>query len=208
MEAVKAKWAELRSAVGVLAAKKKDGVRFKVRSADELCDRIRPVANRLGLLIYPVRAEGKCILVEDGTLAEVTVTLRIEALEDGSFFDIQGFGLGADSQDKAGGKAGTYAWKAALVQALLAGGEKDTDDTDTPIQGGVRPRAAKSEKPASSRADVEAKIAEAKATGSMDVLRAALAMAGGLTAADQGEVAAIIKAAAADIKAALRPECG
>ena len=145
---VLAKFLDLRKAVGVLKAKKKDGVRFKVRSADELVDRIRPIANELGLLIYPVSANGTGEVVKDedgggGTYACVTVVTRVKALSDGTFFDVAGFGLGVDNQDKAGGKAGTYAMKTGLVQALLAGGAEDTDDTDTPLKGGSRKAALK-----------------------------------------------------------------
>jgi hypothetical protein len=200
------KFAELRKEVGVLKAKKKDGVRFKVRSADELADRVRPVAERLGLLIYPVGVEGKGHVVEGGTLAEATITLRIRAIADGSHFDIQGFGLGADNQDKAGGKAGTYAWKTALVQALTAGGEKDTDDSDTPIAGGVKPQQRKAPAPQgvqqTTRAEVDSMVAEARAGRDLDKLRRALAMAGYLSEADQGELAVAIKAASAEIRGA------
>lgn len=142
---------QLRTQVGTLKAKEKQGVRFKVRSLDELVDRMRGPANDLGLLIYPyeVIASGQTIAgPEDkpervGTMAQATVKVRIQAIEDGSYVDIAGFGLGADNQDKAGGKAGSYAFKQALLQALLAGGSEDTDDTDTPIKGGVRRAGAK-----------------------------------------------------------------
>jgi len=135
--------AKLRTQVGNIKARKKEGVKFKVRSADELSDKLREAAGELGLLIYPVKVEGKGFVVEDGTLAEVNMTLRILATSDGSYIDVMGFGLGADSQDKAGGKAGTYAWKTAMIQTLLAGGAEDTDDTDTPIKGGVKLKTAK-----------------------------------------------------------------
>ena len=120
----------LRSKVGVIKAKKKDGVKFKVRSAEDLADRLRAAATEVGLLIYPIGVMGKGYPVESGTLAEVNLTLRVQAVSDGSYIDIAGFGLGADSQDKAGGKAGTYAWKTALIQMLRAGGAGDTDGTD------------------------------------------------------------------------------
>ena len=138
---------QLRKATGVLQARAKAGVRFKVRSADELIDKIREVANDLGILIYPGEARGAGHVVEAGTLADVTLVVVAQAIEDGSWISFAGYGLGSDTQDKAGGKAGTYAFKQALVQALLAGGSEnakklgvhDTDDTDTPIPGGVRP---------------------------------------------------------------------
>lgn len=149
------KLAELRKRVGVLKGKKKEGVKFKVRSAEELNDRLRPLCDELGLLIFPVEATGAGFPVEDGTLASVNLTLRIVALSDGSFLDVKGFGLGADSQDKAGGKASTYAWKSILIQTLLAGGAEDTDDTDTPIKGGVRAKTAGKPSAASAKEAVQ-----------------------------------------------------
>lgn len=139
-------WLELRRAVGVVEAKKKEGVRFKVRSAEDLIDKIRDKANELGILIYPRVRSAKGVAVEDGTMAEQELEVYAQAVSDGSQLMFAGFGLGADNQDKAGGKAGTYAFKAALIQALLAGGKEnakalgvtDTDDSDSPIDGGVR----------------------------------------------------------------------
>lgn len=147
-------WLALRKRVGVLEAKKKDGVRFKVRDSNELVDQIRDHANELGILIYPAQVEAKGQVVEDGTQADVTILVVAQAVEDGSKLGLMGYGQGADQQDKAGGKAGTYAFKAALVQALLAqsnkkGGQKlpDTDDSDEPIPGGVKPKSAKPKAP-------------------------------------------------------------
>jgi hypothetical protein len=200
------KFAELRKQVGVLKAKVKQGVKFKVRSADELADRVRPEADRLGLLIYPVGVEAKGHVVDSGTLAEATVTLRIKSISDGSYFDVVGFGLGADNQDKAGGKAGTYAWKSALVQALIAGGEKDTDDSDTPIQGGVRPRppagAARPAVPGKTPEEVRSMVAEAAAAKDGTKLRAAIDAARGLNQADQDALTPAIREAAAAIRGA------
>lgn len=144
-------WNTLRKSVGTVEAKKKEGVKFKVRSAEDLIDKVRAKANELGILIYPRTVTGKGHVVEDGTLAELNMTVVAQAVEDGSILAFEGFGLGADNQDKAGGKAGTYAFKQALIQALLAGGSKDakalgvadTDDTDSPIEGGVRARSGK-----------------------------------------------------------------
>lgn len=144
-------YAEMRKATGTLAARKKDGVKFKVRSAEEMIDKIRDLANALGVLIYPQEAKGLGYVVEDGTLASVELSVVLQAVSDGSRLKIAGFGLGADNQDKAGGKAGTYAFKQALVQAFLMGGKDnakalgvvDTDDTDTPIAGGVKAKAGK-----------------------------------------------------------------
>lgn len=185
--------AQLRDAVGVIKAKKKEGVRFKVRSAEDLADRVRAAASKLGLLIYPTYTTGKGYPVENGTLAEVNLTLRIQAVVDGSFIDVSGFGLGADSQDKAGGKAGTYAWKTALIQTLLAGGAEDTDDTDTPIKGGVRAKTAPgADKPSSEMVLRALEAAEDKAG-----YDAAIALAKLLPAKDQLPLMDTVRAAKA-----------
>jgi hypothetical protein len=141
-------WKKLRASVGVLQAKQKQGMKFKTRSSEDLIDAVRGKANTLGILIYPTETSGQAFVVEDGTLASVNLRIIAQAVEDGSRIQIAGFGLGADSQDKAGGKAGTYAFKAALIQALLTAGSEnakalgvvDTDDSDTPIEGGVKPK--------------------------------------------------------------------
>lgn len=135
---VLALWLQLRKKVGIVEAVQKKGMKFKTRSAEDLIDAVRPVANELGLLIYPTECKGQGFVVEDGTLAAVNLDIIVQAVEDGSAIKIAGFGLGADSQDKAGGKAGTYGFKQALLQGLLAAGADDTDDTDTPIKGGVK----------------------------------------------------------------------
>lgn len=179
--------AELRSRVGNIKAKKKDGVKFKVRSAEDLADKLRDAAVALGLLVYPVKAEGRGFVVEDGTLAEVNLTVRILAVSDGSYIDVMGFGLGADSQDKAGGKAGTYAWKTALIQTLIAGGAEDTDDTDTPIKGGVKPKTGKPK-----ATDVQAALEAAMDKPGYD---AAIALAMQLQASDQLGLVDLIKVA-------------
>lgn len=127
-------------------------LKFKVRDATELIDKLRALTNALGIIIYPgVATHGEGKVVEDGTLADVNLVLIAQAVEDGSMLGFGAYGQGSDNQDKAGGKAGTYAMKQALVQAAMLGGSKtakalgvhDTDDSDTPIKGGVRPKAEK-----------------------------------------------------------------
>ena len=147
-------WADARRLVGTLEAKTKTGVKFKVRANEDLVDKLSAACDHLGILVYPAEGSGKGHVVEDGTLAEVELLVVVQAIEDGSKLGFWGFGLGADNQDKAGGKAGTYAFKQALVQAALAGGTKDkknrmpdTDDTDTPIEGGVKPKSSKPKAP-------------------------------------------------------------
>lgn len=150
--AILRQWRELIGKTDPLQRRKKEGVRFLVRDASELVDKLRAITNTLGILIYPgsmTHGEGK--VVEDGTLADVNMVVIAQSVEDGSMLGFGGYGQGSDSQDKAGGKAMTYASKAILIQAAMLGGSKtakllgvhDTDDTDTPIKGGVRPKTEK-----------------------------------------------------------------
>lgn len=147
--AILRQWAQLVRITDPLARRKKEGVRFLVRDAAELVDKLRVVTNSLGIIIYPgVATHGEGKVVEDGTLADVNMVLIAQSTEDGSMLGFGGYGQGADGQDKAGGKAMTYAAKAILIQAAQLGGSKtakalgvhDTDDTDTPIKGGVKPK--------------------------------------------------------------------
>lgn len=131
-------WLQLRKRVGLIKAIRKPGMKFDTRAADAVFDEVRPIANELGILIYPHETSGQGFPLEDGTLAAVNLVIYCQAVEDGSLLQIAGFGLGADNQDKAGGKANTYAFKSALLESLLAQGQVDTDDTDTPIRGGVK----------------------------------------------------------------------
>lgn len=200
-------WWQLRKKVGVVEAKKKDGVKFKVRSSEDLIDKVREESNELGLLIYPTAGDGKGHVVEDGTLAEQNLVVVAQAVEDGSMLVFTGFGLGADQQDKAGGKAGTYAFKAALIQALLAGGKEnakklgvaDTDDDDSPMPQGVKPKTRKS---APQPADVQALF---DAAGTEAEYKAAVAECMKLQPAQQVGLKEAIQAAKARITAATTP---
>lgn len=142
-------WRVLVASMDPLQRRKKDGVKFLVRDASELVDKLRAATNALGIIIYPgVATRGSGQVVEKGTLADVNMVVIAQSVEDGSMLGFGGYGQGADSQDKAGGKAMTYALKAILIQAAQLGGSKtakalgvhDTDDTDAPIKGGVKPQ--------------------------------------------------------------------
>lgn len=133
---------ELRREVGSLAAKKQQGgPMFPVRSAKELMQKLAEALDKLGLQAFPVAQEvhhfdtsnipsnatasGKPVF---RTLAHVKATVRVGAA-DGSYIDVVGSGHGGDVDDKAGGKADTYAWKSALLKGLCVP-EQDMPDTD------------------------------------------------------------------------------
>jgi 3-dehydroquinate dehydratase len=200
-------WLELRKRVGTVEAKTKQGVKFKVRAAEDLIDKVQQAANELGILIYPSAVTGKGHVVDSGTLAETTVCVVAQAIEDGSRLTFEGYGLGADNQDKAGGKAGTYAFKQALIQACLAGGTKDkknrapdTDDTDTPIPGGVRPAKA------AGVVTKDSVLAALQATKTPEDHRAAVALAKMLQPDAQVEIMDAVKESSQRTKNAKAPE--
>lgn len=190
-------WAAVRASVGVVELKKKNGMKFETRASTDLTDKLAQACHDHGVLVYSTRGSGKSITVDNGTMADVELTIVAQAIEDGSRLEFYGYGQGADTQDKAGGKAGTYAFKQALLQALLAGGTKtpkkdripDTDDSDEPIPGGVR---AKSGKPT-----FEEVKAEMEAAQDEPGYRAALAKLKLATPQDQVRLAEIARPARA-----------
>lgn len=135
---------DLRRAVGSLAAKKQQGgPMFPVRSAKELMQKLAEALDELSLHAFPVAQEVHHFETGEGkipsnatasgkpvfrTLAHVKTTVRVGAA-DGSYIDVVGSGHGGDVDDKAGGKADTYAWKSALLKGLCVP-EQDMPDTD------------------------------------------------------------------------------
>jgi len=73
---------------------------------------------------------GKTVLKQKmSVFVEVLSTFRITHAETKEFIEIQGFGQGQDTSDKAAGKATTYALKNALLYSFLVP-TGDIDDTD------------------------------------------------------------------------------
>lgn len=139
---IHAKLLELRKEISSLAAEKKNGVMFPVRGAKELNQKLANALAKLDLLAPVVAQEVVFIDADkippkpDGkpafrTLVHVKATVRIMA-PDGSYIDMVGSGHGGDGDDKAGGKASTYAWKDAILKGLTIPHEDmiDTDDED------------------------------------------------------------------------------
>lgn len=146
---------DLRISVGGIEAKKvAGGPQFPVRGAKELAQKLAQALCDLNLLA-PVVAQDVTIIETDKipgnatasgkpvfrTLAHVKATVRLCA-EDGSFVDMVGSGHGGDVDDKAGGKADTYAWKIALLKGLTLP-EKDMIDTDDDSSETVEAKAPK-----------------------------------------------------------------
>jgi uncharacterized lipoprotein NlpE involved in copper resistance len=121
----------LRRKIGGLKAEKKSGVMFPVKSAKDLMDKLRKAADELNMPMAgaPISIKFNDRATDKGTVVSCRTTIRFMS-DDGSYVDCVGFGQGGDTQDKAGGKASTYAWKDGVVKALsLPDAEMvDTDD--------------------------------------------------------------------------------
>lgn len=170
---------KLRMMVGSLAAKREKDERgnqpqFPVKSSKELMqklcqamadeDILAPVIAQDVTQIPDITFMGKNG-EQPGTGVHVKDTVRFIA-DDGSFIDFVGSGHGLDRDDKAGGKASTYAYKDAILKGLGIP-EKDLVDTDDEAGQGEervkRTRAPKAAKVPSVRLDSEAAVVEAAA---------------------------------------------
>lgn len=148
---------QLRLEVGGIAAKKQQGgPMFPVRGAKELAQKLAQALVDLNMVAHVhsqvvthidtdkipqnQTSSGKPVF---RTLTHVKSTVHIGA-EDGSFVAVEGSGHGGDGEDKAGGKADTYAWKAAVLKGLCIP-EQDMIDTDDeqPAEVAERPKSAK-----------------------------------------------------------------
>lgn len=127
---------QVRKLVGGLQARKQQGgPAFAVRSGKELMIKMRSALDELGFEAPIVEVTGGDVPTEKGTCAFLTVTVELQC-PDGSFKRFKGSGHGADRDDKAGGKASTYAWKDALTKGLSIPDAEmaDTDDeSDVPV---------------------------------------------------------------------------
>jgi hypothetical protein len=155
----------LRKQVGGLKSEDKPGVRFKVKSAAGLMAKLRAGLDNLNMVCYPVEHEvtqHAPIETDKGVISSCTTKIVLYiGSDDGSYLLVKGIGRGADTADKAEGKASTYAWKDALIKGLCLpdADMPDTDDedlTDT-IARAVKAKATKG-KPAGNLAPLLAKL--------------------------------------------------
>lgn len=122
----------LRKAIGGLQARRQaNGPAYAVKSAKDLGIKLRDALDTVGLIASVVGQDVTILPTDRGTACHVKSLIRVEA-PDGSFRDFVGSGHGMDKDDKAGGKASTYAWKDAWVKGLnLPDAEMvDTDDEE------------------------------------------------------------------------------
>lgn len=96
---------------------------YKAISEQKVTSTIRKELIRNNLVMFPenVRYE------RNGNIGQVHVTYRMVCSDDGSSITIESVGEGADSQDKASGKAMTYCYKYALLRTFAIPTGEDPD---------------------------------------------------------------------------------
>ena len=132
---------ELRKKVGGLKAERKPGVTFAVKSAKDLMIKLRDAADELGMPVAGAIVEsitydlpGIQVFSKPGIGCHTSVKVMFMS-SDGSNVIFAGSGHGTSNDDKAGGKASTYAWKDAVIKGLSLPDDDmiDTDDESSPI---------------------------------------------------------------------------
>ena len=108
--------------------KKDDTVAFKSTSykglsEEKVTSTVRQAFLELGMVMYPIKQDSNRV----GNLTTVDVTYRIANTESDDYVDVVSTGEGADTQDKAAGKAMTYAYKYALLRTFAIPSGEDTD---------------------------------------------------------------------------------
>lgn len=93
------------------------GPRFNYRSIDAVLDTLSPILARNNVVICPTHItdlyEAKA---NTQRLVRIKVHYTVYCTEDGSSISFESFGEGADMNDKAIGKAMSYAYKTAVFQ--------------------------------------------------------------------------------------------
>jgi hypothetical protein len=101
--------------------------KYKAISEEKVTSAIRKSMVAHGLIMFPTKTE----YTRAGNIGQVHVSYKIVDTEDDSFIEIQSVGEGADSQDKASGKAQTYAFKYALLRTFMIPTGEDPDKTSS-----------------------------------------------------------------------------
>lgn len=114
-----------------------NGKTYNAVGERDVIDAIKPLESKYGVYSYPVKREiiDSKIIVTTGKYGDkqqqflrLSVTYRFVNIDlPTEFIDIESYGDGVDSQDKAPGKAMTYADKYALLKAYKVATGEDTD---------------------------------------------------------------------------------
>lgn len=118
------------------------GISYQYRGIEAVYAALSPLLPKHNIVISPVRIEKE----PDSTagkmrLVRIKVTYQITSTEDGSHFCVETLGEGADTGDKAAGKAMSYAYKSLMFQlfCIPVGGVEDSDNNASPPPEQARP---------------------------------------------------------------------
>ena len=120
---------------------------YKAVSEADVLDAVKPIEAELGIYSYPYDREviyQDMVTVKYGENERVNAFFRIKVVyrfvnidNPEEYIDIVSYGDGVDSQDKAPGKAMTYADKYALLKAYKI---ETGDDPDKDLSGTMKPQ--------------------------------------------------------------------
>lgn len=120
---------------------------YKAVSEADVLDAVKPIEAELGIYSYPYDREviyQDMVTVNYGENERVNAFFRIKVVyrfvnidNPEEYIDIVSYGDGVDSQDKAPGKAMTYADKYALLKAYKI---ETGDDPDKDLSGTMKPQ--------------------------------------------------------------------
>lgn len=139
------------------------GKSYKVITEEKVTSSIRPAMVKYGLVMFPEAIEEETLneVIEGeykgkptkktNRFCRVKLTYKMVDTESGESITIQSCGSGADTQDKAVGKAMTYAYKYALLRtfAIPTGEDPDliaSDDYNAKLTGEEKPEPPKDAK--------------------------------------------------------------
>lgn len=120
---------------------------YKAVGEADVLDAVKPIEAELGIYSYPYDREviyQDMVTVNSGEKERVNAFFRIKVVyrfvnidNPEEYIDIVSYGDGVDSQDKAPGKAMTYADKYALLKAYKI---ETGDDPDKDLSGTMKPQ--------------------------------------------------------------------
>ena len=145
---------------------------YKAISESNVLNEIKPLFKKHGLIIFPISVDVvdrvDTFITKDGEssrlMTQVIPKWKIVDVESGESEVITSIGNGVDTQDKASGKAMTYALKVALQKTfmLFSGEDSDNDFSDDITKSQTRqPKQSHKPEP-SGKADALAELAKMK----------------------------------------------
>lgn len=109
---------------------------YKAVSEASVLNAIKPLLKKHKVILFPVKIEVKDMVDSFNTskgesvrlMTQVKAQYKIVDVETGEFEILESIGNGVDTQDKASGKAMTYAYKALFQKTFCLFSGEDTDN--------------------------------------------------------------------------------